>query len=134
MKTIISLFCCWVLFFVSSEAALGGYYDFCYPWSYYYQPLAYSQEPVPYFALHPPVYYGRIIARPYGDSPYPYPPGRISYVASSPAPTPKIVRNKYVSGEATAPSVSHYQTPKPLRIKNPFVEQSDYADASKGVN
>ena len=33
-----------------------------------------SQQRTPYFALHPPVYYGERIARPYGYSPFAVPP------------------------------------------------------------
>jgi hypothetical protein len=42
-----------------------GYYAF--PLSYYGQ--RYVPQP-PYFALHPPVYYGERYARPYGASPF----------------------------------------------------------------
>ena len=33
-----------------------------------------SQQRIPYFALNPPVYYGKRIARPYGYSPFAVPP------------------------------------------------------------
>ncbi|MBL8828392.1 MAG: hypothetical protein JNM18_15530 [Planctomycetaceae bacterium] len=45
----------------SAFAGFGGYYPF------------YVQERVPYFAVHPPVYYSTPIARSYGHSPYAYP-------------------------------------------------------------
>ncbi len=51
----------------------------------------------PYFAIHPPVYYSRPVARPYGYSPYAYP----DYVRT---PEPKVV--------------------KPIAYRNPFVKQS----------
>src|SRR5437870_3480881 len=48
----------------------------CYP--FYAQ---YGHEHIPYFALHPPVYYSEPVARTYGYSPFAYPFG---------SPTPEI--------------------------------------------
>ncbi len=52
----------------------GGYY----PYSYYPYlppiPLR-ANQPIPYHAVHPPVYYSHIVPRPYGYSPYAYVPG-----------------------------------------------------------
>lgn len=73
----------------------------------------YASDTVPYFALHPPVYYSRPVARPYGYSPFPYPP----YVMT-PDPkmrTPVLIRNPYVS------AVEPGEGPQPLRIVNPYV-------------
>ena len=35
----------------------------------------YNQPRIPYYALYPPVYYSYPVARPYGFSPFAYPPG-----------------------------------------------------------
>ncbi len=81
-------------------------------------PSVYTQEHVPYFAKHPPVYYSRPIARPYGYLPYPYVPA--ATLAQPAAPRPVAVRNPYASEEAT---------PAPRRIVNPFAQEPEAPDA-----
>jgi hypothetical protein len=117
--------------------AFAGDYGFYsqyapYPWGCYYQHTLYSSENVPYYALHPPVYYSYPVARTYGDSPFPYPPGLSALQAYSSYPQPQMIKNEYVE-EATSPMDQQYQTHVPLRISNPFVEKSDNAVMSKGV-
>jgi hypothetical protein len=134
MKT--KLFFCCILLVISCQSALAGYYDFLNPWASYgcgscYQP-GYSQEYVPYFALHPPVYYSYPIARTYGDSPFPYPPGLTALQAYSPSPQPQIIKNEHIE-DANPSTDQQYQTRMPLRIHNPFVEQSDNTGMSKGA-
>ena len=136
MKTKIIFYC--LICFAFSVLALAGDFDFYNPWAAYgsgcyYQPTTYSQDYVPYFAMHPPVYYSYPIARTYGDSPFPYPPGMMAFLAYSPSPQPKITRNEHIE-EANQPTDEQYQTHLPLRIPNPFVEQSDSTYMSKGVN
>ena len=65
----------------------------------------YSQDRIPYFAQHPPVYYSYVVPRPYGYSPYAY-PGTVM--------TPE------------RPAVV-----KPVMLINPFVPQKSDADAIK---
>lgn len=70
--------------------------------------MAYTPPP-PYFAMHPPVYYGtRVIRRAYGTSPFPLPP--INGVDAShgsaagydePAPAPLMIINPFVPGAET---------------------------------
>ena len=134
MKTNI-IFCCF-LWLISCNMALAGGYDFygqwgC-GWGYYNQPSQYSYEYIPYYALHPPVYYSyRIDARSYGDSPFPYPPGMMALQANSYSVQPQMIKNEHVE-EASSPS-DQYQTRAPLRISNPYVEQSGDAGMSKGA-
>lgn len=99
----------------------GGYgywgYD-SYGWGTGY----YSQDTVPYYVMHPPVYYSYVVPRPYGYSPFPYPIG-------SPTPEvavaePKIIRNPYVPAPAGGGTKSARMTPQPLRIRNPYVAQA----------
>jgi hypothetical protein len=45
---------------------------------------------VPYFAMYPPVYYSYPVARPYGYSPFAYPPGTMT-----PAAAPKVAAVEY---------------------------------------
>lgn len=80
----------------------------------------YSQESIPYYALNPPVYYSRPVMRTYGLFPFPY------YAEPSDPPSavfaePRLVANRYVEQNPTAVASVERQ---PLRIANPFVEQS----------
>jgi hypothetical protein len=84
-------------------------------------PGLYWQEDPPYFALYPPVYYSHPIPRPYGFSPYAYPPGTM---------TPEVIRvqplmvpNPFVPQLAAVERPS--KTTGPLRIRNPFVAQPE---------
>jgi hypothetical protein len=137
MKTKI-IFCCLVCFGYTGFILAGDY--LFNPWSLYgcgsyYTPTAYSQESIPYFALHPPVYYSYPpVPRTYGDSPFPYPPGMsafLAYNSSNSSPQPQIVKNEYI--DEASPADQQYQTRMPLRIPNPFVKQSDDVKMSKGV-
>lgn len=47
---------------------------------------------VPYYSLFPPVYYSHPVARPYGYSPFAYPPGTIT-----PAVAPQVAAVEYVN-------------------------------------
>ncbi|MDP1562311.1 MAG: hypothetical protein Q8M16_13105 [Pirellulaceae bacterium] len=61
----------------NSAHAQGNGYDFGVGWGWAQQPLRLStpREDLPYFAKFPPVYYGDMVRRPYGFSPYALPPG-----------------------------------------------------------
>ncbi len=60
----------------AAQAQVGGY-DFGVGFGWAQQPLRLStpREDLPYFAKFPPVYYGDMVRRPYGFSPYALPPG-----------------------------------------------------------
>lgn len=100
---------------------------------------------MPYFALHPPVYYSYPVPRTYGYSPFAYP----GHVRTPQLQTsePAVLLNPYMEGEptpagqpkspATAPTVKPKKTGSsslsrpsddklgnvtPLRIANPFFE------------
>jgi hypothetical protein len=97
---------------------LGDYYS------------TYSQESVPYYALHPPVYYSYPVARTYGLYPFPY------YVEATPchpvAIEPKMVMNGYMGQQPLEePKLLSQQ---PLRIANPFVEQTEVSSQVKKAN
>lgn len=98
-----------------------------YPYPYYdaysvplgaVQPYStYSNDYVPYFISHPPVYYGRVAARPYGYSPFPAAAGMLP--AEAQLTRPVIIHNVYCLTTAeTAAGVR--SAPEPLRIKNPY--------------
>jgi hypothetical protein len=107
-----------------------------YGQGYYYLPTGYSQESIPYFASHPPVYYSYLVPRAYGDSPFSYPPGTMDSMTNSPPAQPQIIKNWYIDND-TSPIEQQTQARKPLRIINPYVEQNaeqaDNAYVSKGV-
>jgi hypothetical protein len=82
---------------------------------------------LPYFALHPPVYYSYPVPRTYGYSPFAYPPNVMTPdVVVQTAPV--TVMNPYVpsSGEKTTEgnedrAAAIKAQPEPLVIVNPFV-------------
>jgi hypothetical protein len=83
---------------------------------------------LPYFALHPPVYYSEPVPRTYGYSPFAYPPGVMTPEIVSEA-QPVTINNPYVpatkpASAAKKPSDRSAWTstaPQPLVIMNPFV-------------
>lgn len=96
-------------------------------WGGYFSPSTYSGEPVPYFSLHPPVYYSYRVPRTYGYSPFPYPPGVLT--PGSEPPRAAVTQNVYTMGSGEMPEGQ--QDRQPLRIDNPFVEQPDRPDVTK---
>ncbi len=83
----------------------------------------------PYFALHPPVYYGKRYVRPYGDSPF------ASWPQLQPAPgyrpTPaanhrQIIVNPYapvaptVAPAVSSPVVIKSEAASPMIVENPY--------------
>ena len=94
-------------------------------------PLLYNN--LPYYALHPPVYYSYPVPRTYGYSPFAYPPGVMTPEAAGVQPLEII--NPYVPTPQEKPvSAKKDRTaavtaqPEPLVIVNPFVS-SDRAVA-----
>lgn len=79
-----------------------------------------NTEPPPYYALFPPVYYSYPVARPYGYSPFAYPPGTMT-----PEPdrvVAKEVLNPFVPRKPVSkPTVRTASAPRELL--NPFVER-----------
>jgi hypothetical protein len=85
---------------------------------------------LPYFALHPPVYYSCPVPRTYGYSPFAYPPGVMTPDVNF-AAMPVTINNPYVpkiqnpAAATPAPDRSAAAAPavEPLVIVNPFVTQ-----------
>ena len=109
----------------SSATACDGYGGFGY--GYLYRSL---ENRVPYFAAHPPVYYSGPVARPYGYSPFAYPPNVMTPEIVNEM-GPQMIVNPYVpSSSKTSPSesktedgdqlTSHSQS-QPLVVHNPYV-------------
>lgn len=86
----------------------------------------YGMDSVPYFALHPPVYYSRPVPRPYGWSPFAYPPGIMTPDVESPAIQPQVYSNPHVDSNASADDdrvAAIPSTVQPVVIVNPYVAQ-----------
>lgn len=96
----------------------------CWGWAY---PAwgSYGLESVPFYALHPPVYYSHPVPRPYGYSPFAYPPG--TPTPEVVAPQPLTIQNPFVPQPTSQPVKPERTAALPLRIRNPFVAQSDAA-------
>jgi hypothetical protein len=105
----------------------GGGYD-CNDFAELYREL---YNNLPYFALHPPVYYSEPVPRTYGYSPFAYPPGTMTPEIVC-APQPVTINNPYVPSAipAAAPTANpdrsaESQAPvQPLVVINPYVTQS----------
>ncbi len=95
----------------------GGYFGYGIPGSIY------VWEQIPYFAMNPPVYYSYPVPRPYGYSPFAYPPGTMTPEVTPPAAEPKAMLNPFVPGPTEAQPTTDKTALAPLRIKNPFVDQ-----------
>lgn len=92
-----------------------------YGWGWPYS--VYTLDTIPYFALHPPVYYSRPVARPYGYSPFAYPPGVMT--PEGPPPQPQVLYNPHVrAGLVNPPGETQEEirtARRPLRVVNPYV-------------
>src|SRR3954454_5104730 len=104
--------------FGTGGIGFGGGYDCGWDIAELYRELYHN---LPYFALHPPVYYSCPVPRTYGYSPFAYPPGTMTpdVIGES---QPVTINNPYVP--ATTPvkanvnspdrSASTSQAPEPL--------------------
>ncbi len=95
----------------------------------------YTQDRIPYFAQHPPVYYSYPVPRTYGYSPYAYPPSVMTPPAKPTMPltldNPFVPKRDTVK-ETTDRSAAAGQVSEPLVLINPFVRQvSIIADRAK---
>lgn len=90
-----------------------GYFDY-----------GYNQPRIPYYALYPPVYYSYPVARPYGFSPFAYPPG-----AMTPDNAPKAAefRNPYVPQPSKVEPAADRTANKAKVYYNPYVQQASIA-------
>jgi hypothetical protein len=127
----------WVVFalagVVQSEAA-GGDGPWAYGgwghWAYYFPnyPL-YGREYIPYYALHPPVYYSFPIPRTYGRSPFAYPPCGCGPEPVLQVAQPKVIANPFVEhGEPQPASPPRSAEVQPKRVANPYVNVSHPVD------
>lgn len=140
MKFYLTAILCAISFVASAGQAsadcgrfgIGGFGSYGY---YNYGIGPYIPAP-PYFALHPPVYYGTRYTRPYGDSPFASPsqlqpsPG---YVPTRHVERALILNNPSCTVTPIVPSTAPMPTPantvpaspvvvKPLVIDNPYFQ------------
>ncbi len=110
--------------FTSSTASAQYLFGGTLGWPYNF----YQDEHLPYFSLHPPVYYSMPVPRTYGWSPWAYPPG---VMTPNVACEPEVVENPHVESSSqlkrgvTRPAPADdrnasYRRPK--IIENPFIE------------
>lgn len=87
----------------------------------------YSLDSVPYYALHPPVYYSHVVPRPYGYSPYAYPPGIMTPEVAPGESAPQVMINPHVPSRTKASQTENRvaaASPRqiePKTILNPYV-------------
>lgn len=74
----------------------------------------------PFYAIYPPVYYSGPVGRPYGYSPFAYPPGYVTPAAQPPAP--KEVANPFVPRQQKT-TTGDRTASLPKILVNPFVDQ-----------
>jgi hypothetical protein len=94
---------------------------------------------LPYFALHPPVYYSYPVPRTYGYSPFAYPPGVMTPdIVENTQPVtivnPYVPGTKPASNDANADrSASTASNPEPLVVINPYVSSAAGSVAQNGL-
>jgi hypothetical protein len=89
----------------------------------------YSREKLPFYSLHPPVYYSLPVPRTYGYSPFAYPPGvRTPEVAPI---EPEVIRNHTIPTKPAAQQTPARTAAAPLRLINPYVVRSDRRSESE---
>jgi len=102
---------------------LGGWGGFA-PWY-----TGYTREYIPYYSMHPPVYYSYPVPRPYGYSPWAYPPGTMTPEILGEITGPKEIINPHVPAPEAKPTSTSNKTaavranlgPVPQVVINPFV-------------
>jgi len=92
-----------------------GFYD--YGWGAYQRP--------PYYALYPPVYYSFPVARPYGYSPFAYPPGVMTpEVPQSQIEVSPIIYNPFVRPKGEPKPSPDKAASRSKTYLNPYVQQA----------
>lgn len=83
----------------------GGGYGWGGGWPYNFQSGIYGRTnaySLPYFSLHPPVYYSHVVPRPYGFSPFAAPPGMIP-AEMQVMPASEVIENPHYKPGETKP-------------------------------
>jgi hypothetical protein len=117
------------MFSFAPSAQASGPYAGCGGIPFYYPFYAqYGREHIPYFALHPPVYYSYPVPRTYGYSPFAYPFGSPTpeiHITPIEPVKPKMSLNPYV------PNASDRTTDAgPKMVYNPYVSTTRLASGA----
>jgi len=124
-----------------SSACAGDYWGgygfggYRYPLGHY----AYRSGSVPappYYAVHPPVYYGTRVGMPYGNSPYARPPRAVVRVSPRPQkpkpPVGAMIENPYVKSKKKARNTKKKSvSSKQKAIINPYVVSDESKEAEQ---
>ncbi|HUY36557.1 MAG TPA: hypothetical protein VMV69_27725 [Pirellulales bacterium] len=78
----------------------------------------YGMDSVPYYSLHPPVYYSLPVARTYGYSPFAYPPGFMTPEIMP--PEPRLMVNPHAPRRSSPKRAAERVTMAPRVIENPY--------------
>lgn len=108
-----------------ASLALYGLPFYGYPYR-----LGYTPYRIPYYALHPPVYYSYPVPRTYGYSPFAYPPGTMTPEVAPPEPV--MIQNKFVPKPEATKTKQDRVAQAPLRIANPFARAIEADGANQG--
>jgi hypothetical protein len=110
--------------FAVGVGGIGGGYSDIFGYAELYREL---RNTLPYFALHPPVYYSMPVPRTYGYSPFAYPGYIMTPELAAPA-QPMTMLNPHVKSGTDKPAMpasdkatSTNMQPVPLVIANPFI-------------
>lgn len=131
-----------VLTAVTGGAVVASQAEAQYPYGggcgFYLNRNGYSDMALPYFAQFPPVYYSHPVPRPYGWSPYAYPPTVLTPHFEHVEPAD--VHNPYVdppqaeelpaAPEPETTILPERSARRPLMIINPYVAQEDLVEIS----
>jgi hypothetical protein len=94
----------------------------------YGQNDGFNQNRIPYYALYPPVYYSYPVARPYGYSPFAYPPGTMTPQAAPQAAAVEY-RNPFVPSDSNPQPAADKSASVPRTYINPYVVQARAASS-----
>jgi hypothetical protein len=93
----------------------------------------YSRDHIPYYSLHPPVYYSYPVPRAYGWSPWAYPPGVLTPEILGELTGPQEIINPHVPKAEVKPATTNKtasfsktekgEESKVQVVVNPFVDQ-----------
>jgi len=102
---------------LADNGQVGPYYHGYYAWAL--PPSIYVNDYIPYYAAHPPVYYSYPVPRPYGFSPYAYPPGTMTPEPKAEAPV--TIQNEFFRPGDVHKPAKDQTAAAPRQIVNPYV-------------
>jgi hypothetical protein len=120
---LLGAFVAWGFSGSAAQAQFGGngFYLYNLPQNIYGNQI----DSVPYYSLHPPVYYSMPVPRTYGYSPFAYPPG---FMTPEIMPAePKVMSNPHAPRRSSPKRIGERVTMSPRVIVNPYVAQSRHS-------